>query len=670
MVKSQLVGFAVVCLLVMSLQTLQIHPAQPVAQSSFGYTTTGQTANSQVSTLIQFSNGSYYWYYAQTVAFGNALNLTVAAAAYFRMTVNYTLSSYGAFVNSIGGVWNSNDTSGTGPYWFLWLWNSSQQAWTLSELGASALNLSGLTSIAWSYSMWNGASGSPYYPPTQTPPDPMAVTSSRGSPGGAGFNPVYTNLPPQSPSDHLSWMATTAKGGLDVQPVESNGIAYFVSDGTNGTSSVLAYNHYGVQIWNQTIGSEDYEVASPLAVDGQLIVPSTDGNIYSLNQSNGKIVYTIGHVSSASDGLTTSPVLGPTGFFILNCSGGVDCFGLNGSLLWSSPLRGGSNFTTLSYTDGMIYLFTQNTSESGIVQVNATTGSVKWNESVAGLVFGTPSIASGRIYFITSAPTNPGYGNITVHSMQLQNHSYVWNYSAGSSPGAPSSISVANGFLVFASGDHIFELNTTDGMLVWDVSDNNQFASPSPYVFGNSIFYSTNSNRSELSAVSIRAEPLWNYTVQKGSDYSLASPVFNGTTVLWGDDLGNIYSFQALQIVNYSYLQNNGTVNMTAILPGVIEGASISWSVGNSTATGRVASFSFDSNGTYPVTLTVRYSGGTTATISGNVTVSTVQSNMTHNTTVAQHNNILQFSIYAGLTGAIAIIVVTALMAYRRRRER
>lgn len=627
----------------------------------------GQQSATNVSVLLQFP-GTYYWYYASPGLYENAFNLTIAAALNYGLAVNYSSSSYGIYVNAFGNLWNSNSTSGNGPYWLLWIWNWSQKSWSLSSLGVSEVNLTSSISVAWTYSLWNIASGSPYYAPTQTPIDPFAVTSSRGSPDGSAFNPAYVNTQLQPPSAHLSWRSNTALGGLDTQPVDSGGIAYFVSDGTNGTSSVLAYNKYGVQIWNQSIGSQDYEVASPLAADGQLIIPSTDGNLYSLSLTTGTLLYAVRHVSSAADGLTSAPVLGPTGFFLLNCSGGVDYFSFNGSLIWSSTLIGGSNFTSPAFSDGILYLFSQNGNRSILETLNATSGSSIWNETMGGVVFGTPSVAGGRLFFITSSRVSAGYDNITVHSLLLQSRSFTWNYSAGSSPGAPSSTSAADGRVVFASGNHIFELNSSNGAIVWLRVDNNQYASPSPFIFRNNIFYSTNSNNSELSVVSMSGVPLWNYTAKVGNDYSLSSPIFNGTTVMWGDDMGNIYSFQSLQVVNFTYSQHMGTVNLTAELPRGITNATITWNVANRPATGPADSVSFGSNGTYPVTITVSYSSGTVASVSGSVFVDSVQANSTSTARVQQNSNLLQFLEYGAAAVTVIVIALTTFVLYRRRK--
>lgn len=669
MVSKQLIGITVACLLLLSIFSLPASPKVSTVSTSGNMAVPGQSAASNASVLLQFPGDSYYWYYGNSALYGNAFNLTLGAAGYFGMTVNYSSSSYGIYVNAIGAFWNSNSSSGAGPYWLLWIWNSSASAWSLSSLGASAVNLTSKTSVAWTYSMWNVVTGGPYYPPVQTPVAPFAVASSRGSSDGSGFSPVYTNLPARSPSPHLSWSAGTARGGLDVQPVDSGGMAYFVSDGTNGTSSVLAYSQYGVRIWNSTIGSQGYEVASPLVADGQLIVPSTDGNLYSLNSANGKLLYIVKHLSSAADGLTTAPVLGPSGFFLMNCSGGVDYFAFNGSILWNAALPAWSNFTSPAYSQGMLYIFSQHTNDSVLTVLDAATGSAVWNRTYSGLVFGTPAVTEGRICFITSVPANPGYGDVTVHSVLSSNRSPAWNYSAGSSSGAPSSASVADGRVIFGAGDHIFELNSTNGKLVWEMQDNNQFASPSPFVFNNNIIYSTNSNNSELSVVSIGGVPLWNYTTRGGSDYSLSSPIFNGSSVLWGDDLGNIYSFQELQIVNFSYTQYRGTINLTAILQPGLSNATFAWKVGNHTGAGPVDSVPFVANGTYPVTLTVSYSEGTVASITGNVTVDSVQSNSTNTAGTQPHNSSLQFFEYGAAAAVVAAALIALIAARRRRRK-
>ncbi len=623
------------------------------------------------SVLLSFPNCTYFWFSGDTGRFSTAFNLTLAATQYYGLSLNYSTSSlYGPYVNEIGGYWNSNSsTSFTGPYWLLWVWNASLSSWVISNLGAGDVAMANVTAVAWSYSMLNAQTGEPYSAPQQTPLDMFAVPSLRGAPDGTAYNPDFTNIAAPSPSSHLSWSAS-AGGSVDVQPVDSNGLSYYVTDGSNGTSDVLAYNYYGMLSWRTQIGSRGFELASPLAVNGMLIVPSTDGNIYALNATNGMSLYTVRGVSSSPDGLTGSPVLGPEGYFVLNESGGLDYFALNGTLLWTAALGGGGYYVTPSYSNNTVFAFSGAGNDSILSVVNSTSGRIEAGIPVNGSVFGEPSVSRGRIVFVSSLRLQTGGGyNVTVHCLELGLYKWLWNYSAGLSGAAPSSTVLTGGRVIFSSGGSVVELNSSDGQPIWRMKVNNQFSSPSPYSAAGYIFSSTNSNTSSLSVTTLGGSLIWNYTAPWPNDYSLSSPAFNGTTVFWADDSGHIYSFQRLDIVNFSYTQSLGTVNLTSAIDRHVTGAvNCTWSVNGTTAYGSNVSIAFGHNGNYTVTVTVKYSAGTEASYTSVITVDTVsQGNSSGNGAGGAGLTITAVVEYLVIPAIVLAAAVT--LALRRRRK-
>ena len=671
MIKNKLIS-AILIVTVMMLGASVQHSLSPSRQSPMPGSSAGlHSVNAgSNSVLMSFGNGTNYWYYSPSGSLDDGFNLTLAAVHYFGLAINYTNSTYGVFVNSLGNEWNSNSTS-TGPFWILWIWNYTSGSWEMSGVGINAIGLNGSTSIAWSYVVLNAQTYNPYTVPAGTPADPFPTSSFRGSPAGTGYNPLLSNLPQTLPSGHISWSAGTGVGGVDTQAVDSNGSVYFVADGSGGDSPVLAYNYYGMLLWKQSIGSLDYELAAPLVANGEIIIPSTNGILYILNASNGDVLHTVSNLTSSPYGLTGSPVIGPEGFFLNNCSGGIDYLSFNGSLYWSVHTAGASYYSTPSYLDFKLYSFAGVGNHSVLSVINVTSGKVEWSSTYTGTVSGAPSVVDGALVFVTAVKTAPEdyYGNVTVHLENATDGATVWNFTAGESGGAPSSTVLTKNYVIFISGGYLYELNAADGKMIWQLRVNSQYASPSPIVAGNYLAYSTNSNESQVSMRLLNGEQLWNFTAGAGN-YSLSSPDFNGTSVFWGDDSGHVYAFQQLQIADFNYSQHEGNVTLTAQLNNHITGpVNYTWSVDGAVEYGQTADQHFRYNGTYDVTLTVSYSSGTTSVYSSSIQVNSSSSNQSSGTGLHSAGfSVYTLAEYAALPAVAAAVIVLLLVRHRRRK--
>jgi len=100
----------------------------------------------QVEVMLDYGNGTVTWDMVFLTGASNALKATQAAAD----TVNYTVYSYGVFVDAINGVWNN----WTSMYWWsLFFWNFTSGSWESSSVGADQLVLSEGDMIAWFYDL-------------------------------------------------------------------------------------------------------------------------------------------------------------------------------------------------------------------------------------------------------------------------------------------------------------------------------------------------------------------------------------------------------------------------------------------------------------------------------------------------------------------------------------
>jgi hypothetical protein len=96
----------------------------------------------KVNLLIDYGNGTRRWHNGTLVPLGSSLlNATMQVAS-----VNYTLGTYGAFVNSINGINNDKSRS---MYWMYWVFREGK--WVLGEVSADNFRLKDGDIVAWFY---------------------------------------------------------------------------------------------------------------------------------------------------------------------------------------------------------------------------------------------------------------------------------------------------------------------------------------------------------------------------------------------------------------------------------------------------------------------------------------------------------------------------------------
>jgi len=94
----------------------------------------------KVNVGINYGNGTTVWYNDTYIANGwTLLNATTRIA-----TVNYTVYSFGTWVNGINGVFENATAN---QYWLWYTWSSGN--WTLGSVGADAYLLRNGETIKW-----------------------------------------------------------------------------------------------------------------------------------------------------------------------------------------------------------------------------------------------------------------------------------------------------------------------------------------------------------------------------------------------------------------------------------------------------------------------------------------------------------------------------------------
>ncbi len=629
-------------------------------KSVSGSSISGQPGNRM---LLYFPNGTYFWYFS-SLDYGSVINITVAGTNYFGLSLNYTrYVNSTIYVEEIGNVFNNNATHN--PEWSLWIWNSGLQSWILSVSNSAGVSLNGSASFAWSYSYMNANGSSPLYPPAPTPSDPYPVQEFHGSFTGTGSIPFYSNTPVLPPYDRLSWMASLPSsiyGGSGVQPIESGGLIYILASGQAGNvnATLFAFNGFGESVWNHTVPGMKNVITSPLVFGNSVIVSTGSGMVFGFNRSSGSVLYSL---NLSTQNITSSPVLGPRGYFILNDSGGLYYVAPDGSLYWNYDVHRSCYGVTPAYSDGTLYFGVNSTKGGELLAINVSgtsSASIIWKRDVSGLVLDSPAVSGGKVYFtqatIGGSSGSHSYGAVYATVLDARTGSFAVNYSFGPSAIFPSSPLITHNSLIFTDSQGTFAVNlsrsnNSAGYVMWSYAVNVEYSCPSPSAFGSYIVVPVDGVNSDIMVLSGAGNLLWNYTVLQGSTGYLSEASYNGAALTLGNSAGNVLSFRNRDVVSFNEIHHNGTVYFTAMINGNITNVdNYSWYFGpQSISYGKYVKHSYVHDGPHQIVLTVRYSHHTVAKYVGYVYVN----NVTKQPVTVSGKNAPTFLFMAVTTGAI-----------------
>ena len=220
-------------------------------------------------------------------------------------------------------------------------------------------------------------------------------------------------------------------------------------------------------LWNFTTGGA--VESSPVVANGIVYVGSDDGYIYALDASTGTKVWsynTYGPVQSAATVLNGVVYVG--GFhshavFALNAS--------SGALIWNSPTISvyPNEISSTSVENGLVYVCVRNGGYGGGLRVlNATTGDLVWTYAPKALVYSSPAVYDGIVYF----GSDSGY----MFALDAVSGNLIWscgilqNGTSSNSASQPidCSVSVGDGLVYLGTAAQtVLALNASTGAFVW-----------------------------------------------------------------------------------------------------------------------------------------------------------------------------------------------------------
>ncbi len=578
-------------------------------------------SSSSLAILVDFGNGQSVWADINVNSSISAFNATQKMAVDLRLVMNTTHFSFGSTINSINGIGDNSSIGGynvtSGEYWGFYTWNSTNNVWQSSRLGADQVWATNASAIAWGYLPY-GVS------PLSTPDHRSPWRSFRHD----NFN---TGLQDAAAPNNitLKWSKDLQNGGIYAPIVAANGLAYAVTGGImNSTwqfetnSSIYCINSTGGVIWSREIGNGWYQTASPLIYDGKIIVPSGNGKVYAFDAKTGVDAW------AQPFDTKSGPVYGAPspiayGGLIYVASGTGKLFALmgNGVQAWNATVASAIYSSSPAAKGGVIYIGAE---DGKLRAYNSMTGAQQWNVTVGSKVRGTPAltgsgIAVTYVNYSGNAPTNGGVAFV----------SYAGQVTSYAQTGiTPSSPALAKTGIVSATYSKLF-MTTASGQTLWNVTfgSSSGLSSGAPVAVNGTIFMVINEEHSRLIAVSEKGLIYWQKNLEP-AQFTLAPPtVADGILYAGGDD-GWMHTFSLNAVAppasaNFSVVAHNLRANFstTAVAGSLFE---YNWAFGDgSHGTGMSPTHTYAVAGSYNVALTISSQAGQEMTVINPVTMHT-----------------------------------------------
>jgi MYXO-CTERM domain-containing protein len=189
--------------------------------------------------------------------------------------------------------------------------------------------------------------------------------------------------------------------------------------------------------WNMNPSGAPY-VASPVVVDGYVVVAGTKGDVSALSVLDGREAWKV----KAGEGVTSSPTFANGRLFVSTLSGQMKALKLGtGATAWTRAF-GGQNYASplfVSDAKGAGLVLGAGFPDQKVVRLSATTGETLWETApaaVAGLVSSSAALGAGRVMF--------GMNGGRLQSLDLTTGETAWKADAKGNVGMSAPLVVGN----------------------------------------------------------------------------------------------------------------------------------------------------------------------------------------------------------------------------------
>ncbi len=402
----------------------------------------------------------------------------------------------------------------------------------------------------------------------------------------------------RSSDGKLLWRQAIA-GGVDIQPVVSNGVVYLNSfEGSNGPDHVYALRASdGSVLWRYNPNGYTY-ISPTIGAGGVLYLASQDG-VYALQGSNGHVLWRYATSGSGDD----NPVVVNGVVYAITTENGQSAalYALradDGGLLWR--YQEGNTMTTPIVQNGVVYVFAD---DGKLAALQASDGHTLWQSPIDINMVQSMQLVNGVIYISASKMTvatatsqiaspqqdlasigglfwNAGRTGHTqraiplkearssVYAVRARDGAVLWHYSLGNGADSwagwlavdnsmvyASSFAETSGMLSDEHGD-IYGLQRSNGAVIWHDSIK---ADSLNALLANGVIYLVGSYNNQTSSVvyALHASDgayLWNYAMN-GDAYD--APLQNGSNLYVAPLNGILYVLRSDRGVMVWHYQTN-----------------------------------------------------------------------------------------------------------------
>lgn len=314
----------------------------------------------------------------------------------------------------------------------------------------------------------------------------------------------------------------------------------------NNWGGTFCLNEEGELLWRN---SEVKGVFSPTLGHGKVLVGGKDGYLYSLNVTNGEILWKTKITFNPGLSGVTSPAKIVNGRIYLGSfdfnggTGYLYCLGEeDGQILWKNSTLSSVYFSSPSVTENRVFVGTMGLYNSttlqwqppyGVFCFDAKNGEPIWNFSVNGSVGSSTTIVDDKVLFTSKN----GY----LYCLDTINGNLIWKKNIGNSVSSPAimqnKIFVGSGEMNNEGKFYCLDMN---GDILWEFEPNGAVQS-SPAVTGNFVYFSTNVQNGTIYCLDItKGKLVWHYKPWP-AQYIISSPAIVEGKLFIASDNGRLY---------------------------------------------------------------------------------------------------------------------------------
>ena len=200
--------------------------------------------------------------------------------------------------------------------------------------------------------------------------------------------------------------------------ISSNNILY----GITSSNNIVSIDSNGNLLWHYLVTEQSYIIVFLLGSDGNLYIGLQNGSMFSLNPTNGDLIwqfYLNGSPSNTHYNYISGGITNNNNIIYITTYSTLYAVSYNGNILWISYFTN-INTTPVMDDNGIIYLFSN---DSDFIVVNQN-GTIKWTTTMTEVLTNTIIGSSGDIF--ASYYDNDGAGIIRLDKL---NGSIKWKFN-------------------------------------------------------------------------------------------------------------------------------------------------------------------------------------------------------------------------------------------------